>query len=611
MVQRAPLLRIAILGETNTTNVWKLFDEPGADYWNYVTQANYWPRLYYLAPPSLDLMPAAAKGEPTSLVCDAVTCTATVNLQPDLTWTDGSSLTAADVAFTVNTALHFRLGLNWHSAYNPDVLDHAEALNDVTVKFYFNGAPSVSDWQYGVLQGPIVNQAYWEPRIVDAEALLPDETLWPTIQQLQQEYNDLQTQIDSLDTSLNSMAPGSDSYNETSRNAQHTQDDQNSVLNKIDKNRTLYESQLADARASLYSLATTNEPTLGSWKFSSRIELNFENQANLGTPFGDPWFDRAHYYTYPNEAAATQALLDNKVDMVLTPDGLSKNSVDLLAKEPEITISRNVTRSARFLAFNQANLYLADPVLRQALACMIDPQTLADSLGEDVAPLPTFVLDAVWQNQTASLPCVGANGDTRLTMAVDLLKGAGYSWLTEPLNGAAGLGLMAPDGKSLPSFTLLAPFASQDASRSKAADVIAQQATLLGLQVSVQNIDHDALLYAVYGSGDYDMALLGWRLSAYPSYLCDWFTTSGQNPFFYNGNKLKSTCETWGQTGNLEDARAYASEVQLILSQDLPLVPLYAVERFDAYRNVSYPFTNVVDGLGGLYGAPALAIPNP
>ena len=39
--QRAPLLRIAILGETTTTNVWALFDEAGADYWNAATQAAY------------------------------------------------------------------------------------------------------------------------------------------------------------------------------------------------------------------------------------------------------------------------------------------------------------------------------------------------------------------------------------------------------------------------------------------------------------------------------------------------------------------------------------------------------------------------------------------
>ncbi len=108
--QRAPLLRIAILGETTTTNVWALFDEAGANYWNTATQAAYWPSLYHLAPPSLDFQPATAQGEPSPVTCDATTCTATVTLQSNLTWTNGTPLTADDVAFTVNTALAIPVG---------------------------------------------------------------------------------------------------------------------------------------------------------------------------------------------------------------------------------------------------------------------------------------------------------------------------------------------------------------------------------------------------------------------------------------------------------------------------------------------------------------------
>src|SRR3990172_8201602 len=68
--QRVPVLRVALLGDATTTNVWALFDEAGANYWNAATQANYWPTLYYLAPPLLDLQPAIAKGEPSPVICD-------------------------------------------------------------------------------------------------------------------------------------------------------------------------------------------------------------------------------------------------------------------------------------------------------------------------------------------------------------------------------------------------------------------------------------------------------------------------------------------------------------------------------------------------------------
>ena len=599
------------MGEATTTNVWTIFDEPGADYWNYATQADYWPRLYHLAPPSLRLELTTAKGEPSTLVCGDAICTATVTLQPNLTWTDGSPFTAHDVTFTVNTALQFRLGLNWQRAYNPDVLDHVEAMNESTVKFYFNGTPSVADWQYGVLQGPIVNQAYWQPRVVDAVNLLPDEGLLPTILELEGQFAEMQARVDELNLSLDTMAPASTAYQDTTKQSKRLQDELNSIANKIEKNRTAYKQALTDARVSLYSLANANEPTLGPWQFASRIEGSFENRVNLGTPFGDPWFDSVHYIAYPDEAAAVRALLANEVDLILTPDGLSTSAISQLENDAQITLSRNATRSARFLAFNHSRAYLNDPVLHQALACVIDLQMLAAELDGQIAPMPGFVLDDFWRDVEVSLPCDGLTGDARLGKAVDIMKERGYSWVTEPAGDENVSGLTDPDGKMLPRFQLLAPLPTQDALRARIADVIAQQAGLLGVTLKVQPADQADLLYAVYGSGDYDMALLGWRLSAYPAYLCEWFMPLGQNPFAYNGSKLEGVCDAWGQTNDLEEARSHAADNQSILSQDLPLIPLYTLVRVDAYRNVSYPFPGVVDGLGGLYGAPALAIPNP
>lgn len=615
--QRATLLRIAVLGETTTTNVWALFDQPGADYWNTATQAGYWPTLYNLAPPSSRPQPATALGELSPLICDAIECTAIVTLKPDLTWTDGSPFTAADVAFTVNTALQFRLGLNWQVVYNPDVLDHAEALDSITVKFYFKTRPTVADWQYGVLFGPIVNRAYWQPRIANAVSLLPDEMLLPTILELEDELAEMQAKVDALNLSLYTMAPTSTVYEETSRAAKKLQEELNGIYNKLQKNRSEYETKLFQARAVLFELAITDEPTLGPWKFSGRMEGQYENQVVLGTPFGDPWFDRVRYITYPSELAAVNALQNADVDILLSPDGLSSDSVLQLAGSPQITLSRNITRSARFLAFNHDNPFLIDPILHQALACMLDPQGLTEVLEGAAAPLSGFVLDAFWWNKEAYLPCSGVSSDARLAQAVRLLKNAGYTWDQEPGVNAGGSGLTHPEGIVIPALSLLAP--AQDDLRVMAADYIAQRAKILGLTIDVQLRSADDMLYMVYGPRNYDMALLGWRLSAYPSYLCDWFQPWEGNPFVYSGSEpvrsedegLWSACEAWAQSSDLEIAKRQAFEVQSILMRDLPLIPLYASVRVDAYRNIRYPFSEAVDGLGGLYGAPELAIPIP
>jgi len=615
--QRRPVLRVAILGETTPLNVWAFFDSTGADYWDKATQSAYWPTLYRLAPPAWDLQPATAKGAPPPLLCDPSGCTATVTLQPGLTWSDGSPFSASDVVFTINTALRFRLGLNWQQAYNPDMIVRAEALNAYTVKLTLKSAPTVADWQYGLLQGPIVDRTYWQPLIAEAIDLLPGEALVTTIDELEGEIDWTESRLDQVNLSLKTMPPGSLAYLDESRQAKDLENNLVGLYNKLEKNRTLYDTRLAEARASLFSLAHLNEPTLGPWKFASATTGIFENQAQLGTPYGHPWFDSVRYVTYPDESTAVEALINDEVDLILTPDGLSPEGITRLADIPGISLRRNMTSSARFLAFNHANPYLADPALHQALACMLEPQELVETMGGYALPLPGFVLDGFWQNKLVYMPCLGASEDTRLTEAVRLLKQAGYSWEVAPLSGTNGSGLKLETGLVLPDFSLLIP--AQDQRREAAAVYIAQQANKLGLTLDVRRSSFDDLLYAVYSSREYDMALLGWRLGAYPGYLCEWFTPSGQNPFAYNGSRpdmsenegLLYACNAWAQLSNLETAQAWAFQVQSVLMRDLPLIPLYADARVDAYRNVHYSFQEVVNGLGGLYGAPGQAIPIP
>lgn len=615
--RRAPVLRVATLGDTVTTNVWALFDESGADYWSVATQISYWPSLYRLAPPSFELQPATAKGSPPPILCDTGTCTATVPLQPGLNWTDGSAFTAADVAFTVNTVLQFRLGFNWREAYNPEVLDRAEPLDDFTVRFYFKTKPTIADWQYGALQGPIVNRAYWQLRIDDALNLRPEESLLTALQELETELAQRQADLETMEFSLTAIAPESTTYVNTTKQANRLQEDLTSLHNKLEKKRAEYEAKLTDARASLLTLTGVDEPTLGPWKFANRTVGIFENRANLGTPYGNPWFDSIRYLTYSNESAAVDALLHDEVDIILTPDGLSSDAVSRLATKSEISLWRNLTHNARFLAFNHANPDLADPIVHQALACLLDPQAFMESLGNNAASLSGFVVDDFWRQGGASLPCSGVTREARLTEAIRLLKVAGYSWENEPASGVSGVGLKGPSGKVIPAFSLLT--VEQDPMRELAALYIVQQAKILGLSLDVKTGSLDELLYSVYSSGNYDLALLGWHLSAYPSYLCEWFMPFSQNPFAYNGSRSplgggerpRSACEAWSQIMDLDLAKAYAFEVQSALMEDLPLIPLYTGIRVDAYRNVRYPFTKVVDGLGGMYGVPGLAIPIP
>jgi len=74
-----------------------------------------------------------------------------------------------------------------------------EAVDDLTLKYYYTVIPGLPVWQYGALLGPVVNKAYWEPRIADllaqAEALDPTAAdYYDLITPLQQELEAITTE---------------------------------------------------------------------------------------------------------------------------------------------------------------------------------------------------------------------------------------------------------------------------------------------------------------------------------------------------------------------------------------------------------------------------------
>jgi ABC-type transport system substrate-binding protein len=345
-------------------------------------------------------------------------------------------------------------------------------------------------------------------------------------------------------------------------------------------------AQIVSAQKVLYAVDDGGEPTLGTWIPAGKQGDAWVNEANPDVPFVQPNFDRAVYSVYQDEQSAVAALQNDQVDVILSSSGVASETQNAI---------ENPTASARFLVFNPAGNLLSDVVLRRAIACL-SPSTL-----------PGFVLEGSFQNREPLFPCSGMTEDLKLKTAVDMLRTAGYSWTLEPSTGLAGSGLTLPDGSAFPRITLLSTLPEVDGQRAEAGRQIEQQALHLGIPIAVQLTDLASLQYAVYSSGKYDMAVMGWRLSAYPGYLCEWFGAVGQ--FENTGSRLGSACEALAVESDLARAQVKLFEVQSILMDELPFIPLYAQSTYDAFQNVSYPFDEAVGGLSGLYGAPSYAMP--
>jgi ABC-type oligopeptide transport system substrate-binding subunit len=247
---------------------------------------------------------------------------------------------------------------------------------------------------------------------------------------------------------------------------------------------------------------------------------------------------------------------------------------------------------------------------------MIDRKMLAaDVLQNKAAPLDSLVLSSQWHDANLKDACADMDKSARVEYAVKLLSDARYSWTQVPSSKSTGENLLMSTGEPFPKITLLAPSKEEDALRFATAKYIAEQAQYLGIPVVVQEVNLNDVVYAVYSSQKYDMALIGWRLSEYPAYLCERANGGGKNLFLAarNSNRFQSACEALGAESNLDAARRVVGQIEVALMSELPLIPLFTVMHADVYRNISYPVPpdNILNGWGALYGAPSYAIPAP
>ncbi|MFN8411183.1 MAG: ABC transporter substrate-binding protein [Anaerolineales bacterium] len=590
----APEIKFALIGNPKDVNVWQLFDTTGASYVDYALRSEYWPRLYHLAPPSFEFQPMAAGGFPSAIVQEGEQYSATVKLRTDLKWTDGFPFTASDVEFTVNTALSFELGYDWAVYYPRDEIDHVQALDVATVKFFFKQKPNIEAWQYGALQGPIVQKAFWEPLLSKSSSLLPDAKLNNDIETARAYLATVQARVDDLSAqALNGQ------NNQSAGDLGKKQAELTYAKNTLDKLMVERNSKIELAHQSLYALDGKNEPTLGSWIPDGKQNNHWVNKANPDFPFLKSNFDRAIYLPFENINDAQSAFQKGEVDFILSPD-------NVLGGTGKAT---SPTSSARFLVFNPFEENLSNPALHKALSCMLDRNELVGQVLQSQAfPLEVFILSTQWHDENVKDTCVGMDHTARIQEAVNQLKTAGYTWTQEPDGTHAGSGLTSADGTLLPEMSLLAPPSSEDALRASAAEYIAGQAQYLGLSVSVQEASLNDIVYAVYSSKKYDMAIVGWRLSEYPAYMCQWFGTG--TVFLNNSDSYQPMCDALATESDLEVAKKEISQFESLLMSNLPMIPLYRVAHTDVYQRLTYPSEQVLNGWSALYGSPDYAIPS-
>ena len=566
--------------DITSLNVWDIMG-PASTAYNFYAMLNQYPALMALSDQRFDYVPMLATDFPGDVVQEGDFWTTTVAMRDDATWSDGEPIDANDVVFTVATALEFELPGNWGSNIDSAVVDHAEAVDQFTLKIYFKSKPGLSRWQYGLAQTIIVAEHYWAPVAEAAKA--------------EAELLDRQNAL-----------YGHKPVNEPKAGELVFQKWEPGAFVALEKNPTYYwqDSTVTQHESGAYA------ETIGGKTFSAYGEPGGDVALKL-TRSVDA--DAVNFSVFSSQDAAILALRAGEIDYFLSPLGLSAGLKQQVTGQPGIATIENPSNGFRYLAFNLRRAPMDNAAFRKAVATLIDKEFLCEKILQNAAfPIYTAVPEGngFWWNPDVPQVGKGLTREERINEVVTLLTGAGFTWDTAPAwnpDGRkvdAGEGLRDPSGNLVTELEILTPSAGYDPLRATSGIWIEQWLKEAGIPVKANLTGFNVIVPRVFEEQDFDMWILGWGLTIYPDYLADFFHSSqtvlgGLNAGGYSNPEFDALADDFTSETDLDAARAKAFTLQEYLADDLPYVTLFATPIIEAFRSetVNFAFTDVLDGL--------------
>ncbi len=594
------IYQLGIFEDLTTTNYWSYLG-PNATIWNSYVLGGAKPVLYTLSAQRFDYIPSVAEdfstplreetpstpaqGEPSRTLW-----TTEVPLKQGVKWSDGNDVTAHDFVFTAQTVLDLEMTGNWSSIVDPKFFDYAEALDDYRLKVYFKEKPGLARWQFGMAFMPILSKAYWEPVVEDAKQQ------GPVLEQQRALYAHVPE---------NEPSAGGFLFKKWERGA----------FAEKEKNPDYYFSGSSVVE---YTNGAYAEEKPGVYSFSSYGDPGGETSLKYSV---GPFVDSSIYSIFGNQETAVLALKKGDVDFILNPLGLQRGLQQQLEGQAGLTTLDNPNNGFRYLGFNFLKPPMDIKAFRQAVATIIDKEFLTGTVLQGVAiPVYTTVSEGngFWYNPEVSLLGKGLSRAERTQQAVDLMKGAGFTWEKEPKvseNGTVeveGAGLKMPNGEPIPELEILAPSAGYDPLRSTFAIWIERWLKDMGVPARAKLTDFNVIVEKIRDPEAFDMWILGWGLSNFPDYLESFFHSrhskdDGLNRGSYSNPEFDALAEALLVETDLDTARGQVFKMQEFLAEDLPYVVLFTTPVLETYRSdrLEFPYTTNLGGLQSTSGSTA------
>ena len=587
--------QIGISEDLTTTNFWAYLG-PDGTIWNRYVLGGGKLGLYTYSDQRFDWVPGLASDFPSALreeEVDGVTLwTTEVPLKQGVKWSDGNDVTADDFVFTAQTVADLQLSGNWPAIVDPEYFSHAEALDPYHLKIYFKQKPGLARWQFGLAFMPIFSKAYWEP--VVEEAKLAGE--------MTEQHKALYAHSGDGEPTA-----GGFGFGKWERGA----------FAEKNRNDGFY---FTDSTVTEYSNGAYAESKPGAFEFTA-----------FGDPSGDvaleytvgPYADSVIYSIYGSQDATVLALKKGDIDFMLNPLGLSKGLQEQLEGAEGLTTIENPSEGVRYLGFNTRRAPMDNKAFRQAVAILIDKEFITSTVLQGVA-LPVYAMvptgNAAWHNANVPTYGQGLSRAERVAEAVELLKGAGFTWETEPRVSEDGRfveqegeGLKLPSGEPMPFLNVLSPSPGYDPLRSTFAIWIERWLNEVGIPVRADLTGFNLIVEKVFDQQDFDMWILGWGLTLFPDYLEAFFHSKysdleGYNAGGYSNAEFDRLADELVAETDVGEAQQQVFKMQEFLAEELPYITLFTTPIVETYRSekLEFPYTDTLGGLQNTNAMPGL-----
>ncbi|MFO7740578.1 MAG: ABC transporter substrate-binding protein [Desulfatiglandaceae bacterium] len=167
-----------------------------------------------------------------------------------------------------------------------------------------------------------------------------------------------------------------------------------------------------------------------------------------------------------------------------------------------------------------------------------------------------------------------------------------------------GEGILLPDGTPMEGFTILTPPSDYDPNRAMTGIMIQEWLRMAGIPARSKPMAFSALTQQVNAHHQFDMFVLGYgNLSLDPDYLRNFFHSSNDRPRAWNASGYRNPdfdriADESSRAMQVDERRELIRQMQRIIMKDIPYLPLYSPRQVEATRDDR--FTNWVQMLGGI-----------